>query len=242
MFSLLGAPALSQFRLEKLLSALQSADSRVRAIRARWIHFVDAPQPLSPPELDLLGKLLTYGPRTEAPEASGRKLIVTPRTGTVSPWSSKATDIAHVCGLGGVRRLERGTLYTIEAAGRLDATSLSRAAAHLHDRMTESFWVDAEPSGMFHEAAARPLRVVRLQPDGRAALAQANEAWGLALSREEIDYLVAAFGELGRDPTDVELMMFAQANSEHCRHKIFNAEFRIDGVKMPESMFALIRA
>src|SRR6202167_405849 len=117
MFSLLGAPALSQFRLEKLLSALQAADSRVRAIRARWIHFVDAPQALSPPELELLGKLLTYGPRTGAHEDGGRKLIVTPRTGTVSPWSSKATDIARVCGLGGVGRLERGTVYYLEAAG-----------------------------------------------------------------------------------------------------------------------------
>ena len=242
MFSLLGAPALSQFRLEKLLSAVQSADSRVRAIRARWIHFVDSGQQLSAQELQLLAKLLTYGPRCEAHEYSGRKLIVTPRTGTVSPWSSKATDIAHVCGLSGVRRLERGTVYYIEAAQRLDAASLSRAAAHLHDRMTESFWIDAEPSGMFDAGAARPLRVVRLQPNGRAALAQANAQWGLALSGEEIDYLLAAFGELKRDPTDVELMMFAQANSEHCRHKIFNADFRIDGANMPLSMFALIRA
>jgi phosphoribosylformylglycinamidine synthase len=242
MFSLLGAPALSQFRLEKLLAAVRSADLPIRAIRARWIHFVDAPEALSPPEFDLLGKLLAYGPRSHTHEDSGRKLIVTPRSGTVSPWSSKATDIAHVCGLRGVRRLERGTLYYIEAAGRLDAADMSRTAAHLHDRMTESFWVDAEPTGMFHEAAARPLRVVSLRPNGHAALARANQEWGLALSREEIDYLVGAFGELGRDPTDVELMMFAQANSEHCRHKIFNAEFRIDGVKMPESMFALIRA
>jgi phosphoribosylformylglycinamidine synthase len=242
MFSLLGAPALSQFRLDKLLSAVRESDSRVRALRARWIHFVDSAQALSAPQLDLLGKLLTYGPRSQGHQDGGQQLLVTPRTGTVSPWSSKATDIAQVCGLGGVRRLERGTLYYIEALARLDAADMSRIAAHLHDRMTESFWVDAEPIGMFHAAAPRPLRVVRLGTNGHAALAQANHAWGLALSREEIDYLVAAFGALGRDPTDVELMMFAQANSEHCRHKIFNAEFRIDGAKMQESMFALIRA
>jgi phosphoribosylformylglycinamidine synthase len=242
MLSLLGGPALSPFRLEKLLSVVQAADPRVRAIRARFIHFVDAPGDLSPAQLELLGKLLTYGPRAQSHQEGGQQLIVTPRTGTVSPWSSKATDIAHVCGLGGIRRLERGTLYYIEASVGLDAASLSRAAAHLHDRMTESFWVEAEPVGMFHEAPARPLRVVSLRPNGHAALAQANQEWGLALSREEIDYLVGAFGELGRDPTDVELMMFAQANSEHCRHKIFNAEFRIDGADMPDSMFALIRA
>jgi phosphoribosylformylglycinamidine synthase len=242
MFSVPGAPALSQFRVDKLLSTLQAVDARVRAVRARWVHFVDAAQPLSGPELELLGKLLTYGPRAPNQADAGRPLLVTPRTGTVSPWSSKATDIAHVCGLKNVRRLERGTLYALDATAPLEVSDLSRLAAFLHDRMTESFWTDADPKGMFHAAAARPLRVVRLGQDGRAALKRANEEWGLALSLEEIDYLVAAFTTLGRDPTDVELMMFAQANSEHCRHKIFNAEFEVDGAKMPESMFAMIRA
>ncbi len=111
-----------------------------------------------------------------------------------------------------------------------------RSAALLHDRMTESFWLDTLEPDLFRTRAPRPLRVVTLGEDGRGALARANAAWGLALSSDEIDYLVSAFGKLGRDPTDVELMMFAQANSEHCRHKIFNAEFVIDGVRMPMSL------
>jgi phosphoribosylformylglycinamidine synthase len=249
MFSLLGAPALSQFRLDKLLRLLQARDARVRAISSRHIHFVDVVQPLNEHELELLGKLLTYGPPSHLHADRGRQLLVTPRVGTESPWSSKATDIAHVCGLGNIRRLERGTLYFIEAAAEIATGELLALGALLQDRMTESIWVDTaggggvmEPQGLFHSAAARPLRLVALGQDGRAALARANAEWGLALSRDEIDYLVTAFGKLGRDPTDVELMMFAQANSEHCRHKIFNAEFIVDGVPMPLSPFAMIRA
>jgi phosphoribosylformylglycinamidine synthase len=240
MFSLLGAAALSQFRLDQLLRLLQTADSRVTGISARHIHFVDVSQPLDENELEVLGKLLTYGPRVHLHSDRGQRLLVTPRVGTVSPWSSKATDIARVCGLGAVRRLERGTLYFIEAAAEL--AGWQHLGALLHDRMTESVWVGTTEPGLFHSAAARPLRVVALGADGHAALAEANARWGLALSADEIDYLVGAFGTLGRDPTDVELMMFAQANSEHCRHKIFNAEFIVDGVPMPLSLFAMIRA
>jgi phosphoribosylformylglycinamidine synthase len=243
MFSLLGAPALSQFRLDKLLHSLRARDSRVSAVASRLVHFIDAAQELNESELELLDKLLTYGPRPHLQAERGQRLLVTPRLGTVSPWSSKATDIAHVCGLKGVRRLERGTLYFIDAAGVLTDTELRELGALLHDRMTESLWVDTvDPDGLFHAAAPRPLRVVALGKEGHAALARANAAWGLALSGDEIDYLVTAFGKLGRDPTDVELMMFAQANSEHCRHKIFNAEFIIDGEKMQSSLFAMVRA
>jgi phosphoribosylformylglycinamidine synthase len=243
MFSLLGAPALSQFRLDKLLPALQEEDPRVRSIASRLIHFVDASRTLDEREAALLGKLLTYGPCAQPHPETGRRLLVTPRVGTQSPWSSKATDIAHVCGLAAVRRLERGTLYFIDATADLDAAAMRRLGAVLHDRMTESIWIDTiEPQGLFHAAAARPLRIVALGSDGHAALARANHDWGLALSREEIEYLVTAFGKLHRDPTDVELMMFAQANSEHCRHKIFNAEFIVDGTRMPQSLFAMIRA
>ena len=243
MFSLLGAPALSQFRIDKLLHSLQARNARVLAVTSRLIHFVDAAQPLSESELELLGKLLTYGPRAHLQAERGQRLLVTPRVGTVSPWSSKATDIAKVCGLKCVRRLERGTLYFIDSAARLSEPELRELGALLHDRMTESLFLDTlEPKGLFHAAPPRPLRVVPLGEDGHAALARANGAWGLALSSAEIDYLVAAFGKLGRDPTDVELMMFAQANSEHCRHKIFNAEFIVDGVQMPMSLFAMIRA
>src|SRR5882672_3580602 len=247
MFSLLGAPALSQFRLDKLLGSLQARDSRVSGISSRYIHFADAPQALDENELELLGKLLTYGPRGHRHTDRGRQLLVTPRVGTVSPWSSKATDIAHVCGLERIRRLERGTLYFLEAAAELSSDELKGLGALLHDRMTESVWIGAdgrpiEPLELFEPSAARPLRVVTFGSDGHAALARANAEWGLALSDDEIDYLVTAFGKLGRDPTDVELMMFAQANSEHCRHKIFNAEFIVDGASMPLSLFAMIRA
>jgi phosphoribosylformylglycinamidine synthase len=242
MFSLPGAPALSQFRIEQLLRSLRARDPRVTGLGSRWLHYIDESRPLQAAERSLLEKLLTYGPRAAATADRGQRLLVTPRVGTESPWSSKATDIAHVCGLKAVRRVERGTLYFIESKALLEPAELERLAVLLHDRMTESVWIDClDPAGLFHRAAARPLRMVSLGKDGHAALAIANRDWGLALSSEEIDYLVGAFGELRRDPTDVELMMFAQANSEHCRHKIFNADFIIDGVAMPASLFAMIR-
>ncbi len=243
MFSLFGAPALSQFRLDHLLRVLRARNPTVTALSSRWLHFVDASRPLSAPEAALLDRLLTYGSRIKPPVHGGQRVLVTPRVGTESPWSSKATDIAHVCGLEAVRRLERGTVYFIEADAALSPNELKTLAEHLHDRMTESVWIDSiDPEGLFHGAAGRPLRIVALGGDGHAALARANRDWGLALSADEIDYLVAAFGKLKRDPTDVELMMFAQANSEHCRHKIFNAEFIVDGAVQPMSLFAMIRA
>ncbi len=246
MFSLFGAPALSQFRLDQVLRTLTSSEPRVQGLAARWMHFVDTSRPLNEPELELLGKLLTYGPRVpaelqELPQ--GVRVLVTPRIGTESPWSSKATDIVHVCGLQAVTRVERGSVYFIQTAAPLDRAELHGLAAHLHDRMTESVWIDTlEPAGLFHAAPPRGLRRVVLGEHGREALARVNQQWGLALSGEEIDYLVQAFGRMGRNPTDVELMMFAQANSEHCRHKIFNAQFIIDGKPMPASLFAMIRA
>ena len=243
MFSLLGASALSQFRLDKLLYALQARDGRVTGISARFMHFADTARSLNENELEILGKLLTYGPASQQHVERGQRLLVTPRMGTVSPWSSKATDIAHVCGLDSVRRLERGTLYFIESTVALVPRELESLAELLHDRMTESVWTATDqPEGLFHAGAARPLRTVALGGDGHDALARANASWGLALSEDEIDYLVTAFGQLRRDPTDVELMMFAQANSEHCRHKIFNARFIVDGSAMPLSLFDMIRA
>ncbi|HTB27888.1 MAG TPA: phosphoribosylformylglycinamidine synthase, partial [Steroidobacteraceae bacterium] len=242
MFSLLGAPALSQFRLEKLLQLLRAREPRVVAVSSRLVHFVDAARTLDESQLEVLGKLLTYGPRPHAQAERGRKLLVTPRLGTVSPWSSKATDIARVCGLADVRRLERGTVYFLQSSSPLEDAEFESLGALLHDRMTESLWIDTMEPELFGAAAPRPLRLVTLGRDGHAALARANAEWGLALSAEEIDYLVAAFGKLGRDPTDVELMMFAQANSEHCRHKIFNADFIVDGAPRPASLFGMIRA
>ena len=243
MLSLLGAPALSQFRLDQLLGTVREAHPDISGLSARFVHFVEVSRPLSEAELELLDRLLTYGPRLRLSDERGQPLLVTPRLGTVSPWSSKATDIAHVCGLKPVRRLERGTLFRLEAAAPLAPEALRAIGAWLHDRMTESLWIDTQtPEGLFEAERPRPLRIVSLKSDGRAALERANAAWGLALSQEEIDYLLEAFTVLGRDPSDVELMMFAQANSEHCRHKIFNAEFVIDGVAMPDSLFAMIRA
>jgi phosphoribosylformylglycinamidine synthase len=142
MFSLFGAPALSQFRLDHLLIALRAQDPRVTTLSSRWLHFVDASRPLTDPELGLLGKLLTYGSRIATPEHGGRRILVTPRVGTESPWSSKATDIVHVCGLDAVRRVERGTAYFVESTEALEAEDLRKLAAHLHDRMTESIWID----------------------------------------------------------------------------------------------------
>ena len=251
MFSLFGAPALSQFRIDQLLRALRTEEPRVSSLASRWVHFVDAARTLSDSELDVLGRLLTYGPRDSTagqipplPDSgTGHRILVTPRVGTESPWSSKATNILQVCGLGAVTRVERGTMYFIESAAALRPAALNALAAHLHDRMTESVWADsAAPEGLFHAAAPRELRHVALGADGHAALARANQDWGLALSSDEIDYLVKAFRALRRDPTDVELMMFAQANSEHCRHKIFNAEFIVDDSPMPLSLFAMIRS
>jgi phosphoribosylformylglycinamidine synthase len=245
MFSLYGAPALSQFRLDQLIRQLQARSPRVKSVASRWVHFIDAARELDAAETGVLEKLLTYGARESRlePPQGQHTILVTPRVGTVSPWSSKATDIFKVCGLGAVNRVERGTQYSLHTEGPLGADELQALAALLHDRMTESTWIDSlDPKGLFHAAAARPLRTVPLTEQGPAALRQANEEWGLALSEDEIDYLAAAFGKMARNPTDVELMMFAQANSEHCRHKIFNASFHIDGEAMPKSLFDMIRA
>ena len=159
MFSLLGAPALSQFRLDKLLQSLQARDARVRAVASRLIHFVDAARPLDESALELLGKLLTYGPRAHLQAERGRSVLVTPRSGTVSPWSSKATDIAQVCGLDCVRRLERGVVYFLDTAEPLEDAALRSLGALLHDRMTESLWLDTlEPRSVSRRRAASPAR------------------------------------------------------------------------------------
>ncbi len=250
VFSRLGSAALSEFRLDKLQGRLRAADARVVRVRARFVHFVTVSAPLDAAALALLDRLLTYGPQSESGDrepgaptgAPPYELTVTPRLGTLSPWSSKATDITHVCGLGSVRRVERGTVYFIEASAPLSAADLDALGASLHDRMTESVWPQIPtPEVLFAATRARPLRIVPLATEGRGALERANRDWGLALSDQEIAYLVAAFAAESRDPSDAELMMFAQANSEHCRHKIFNAAFRVDGVPMPQTLFDMIR-
>jgi phosphoribosylformylglycinamidine synthase len=243
MIELPGALAVSDFRIAKLRPVLEKLNPGLADIRARFVHFVDLERDLDSHERTLLDRLLTYGPREPegVAQISGSEIIVVPRFGTISPWSSKATDIARVCGLEAVRRIERGIAWTLVTPSRLPAEQLRALAAPLFDRMTETVLLDhAEAARLFAHEPTRPLRTVSLAA-GRDALVQANVELGLALSDDEIDYLVKNFAALKRDPTDVELMMFAQANSEHCRHKIFNADWIIDGQKQPKSLFAMIR-
>ena len=251
IFSIDGGNALSDFRAPALLARVQAVVPRISAVHARHVHWVWCDQPLGGDQREKLLALLTYGDPYRGP-SEGELVVVTPRLGTVSPWASKATDIAHNCGLG-IKRVERVTAYwlTLKAGliGNLTggAKPLSEAerlavAAVLHDRMTESVVFEhAAAARLFVELAEKPMERVDVLGQGRAALAAANMSFGLALSDDEIDYLVDAFVKLQRNPTDVELMMFAQANSEHCRHKIFNADFVIDGQPQPLSMFGMIR-
>ena len=239
-----GGNALTPFRSQQLLAQIQRAAPKVRAISARFIHWVESDQPLDVASQQQLQQLLTYGEPFSRQGVADATIIVTPRIGTVSPWASKATDIARNCGLtedAGVRRVERGTEYFLHGAALSDAQRQA-VAALLHDRMTESVLPSLEAAkNLFTHLDPVPMEYVDVLGGGRAALEQANRAWGLALVDDEIDYLVKAFGDLQRNPTDVELMMFAQANSEHCRHKIFNAEFFIDGQKQDKSLFGMIR-
>ncbi|MBI2380841.1 MAG: phosphoribosylformylglycinamidine synthase [Gammaproteobacteria bacterium] len=252
MLILRGAPALSAFRLEKLLKACRQVAPELTGVYAEFVHFAEIDGELSLPERQILDSLLVYGPRLETGSTEGQMLLVTPRFGTLSPWSSKATDIARICGLNKLNRIERGLAYYFlvdkgqvdkgQAEKPLAAEALERIAAMLHDRMTEAVLTDLDQAaGLFRHEAPRELKTVDVLEGGRAALAKANRELGLALAEDEIDYLVQAFGGLQRNPTDVELMMFAQANSEHCRHKIFNASWDIDGEAMNKSLFAMIK-
>ncbi|MBS4639954.1 phosphoribosylformylglycinamidine synthase [Aeromonas media] len=237
-----GAPALSEFRVHKLLQSCAQRGVEIADVYAEYVHFAELSSPLSPPERATLGQLLRYGPTIPEHTPSGQLFLVTPRPGTISPWSSKATDIAHNCGLHQVKRLERGIAYYVQAKGELTAAQRGEVAALLHDRMMET--VFDEPSqavALFAHHEPRPFTQVDVLGGGRAALASANVELGLALADDEIDYLVENFTRLGRNPNDIELYMFAQANSEHCRHKIFNADWTIDGEAQPKSLFKMIK-
>jgi phosphoribosylformylglycinamidine synthase len=241
-----GGNALSDFRAAALLPQLQAVNPRVTGVAARFVHVV-SPE-AGAVDADRLGALLTYGDPYQGPVDDGELIVVMPRLGTVSPWASKATDIARNCGLL-LHRVERVTEFRLSlktgllgGAKPLTADERQAAALLLHDRMTESVAFErAAAAHLFDPQPAPPLVHVDVLGRGREALDEANAEFGLALSADEIDYLVAAFRKLGRNPSDVELMMFAQANSEHCRHKIFNAEFVIDGALEPHSMFGMIR-
>jgi phosphoribosylformylglycinamidine synthase len=251
MLFLDGPRAFSTFRLEKLAGAIAREVPGLEALSARCVHLVELGESggeggLSAAERRKLDQLLDYGeaPASDHP-APQDTLIVTPRIGTRSPWSTKATDIMHRCGLERIRRVERGVLWS--PRGRDPSTPFTGPdfdvfARHLHDPMTESVFRRREEVGrLFDHAEPAPLLSVPLLEEGRGSLERANLDWGLALSEDEIDYLVEQYRRLNRNPTDVELMMFAQVNSEHCRHKIFNADWTIDGRSRPHSLFEMIK-
>jgi phosphoribosylformylglycinamidine synthase len=229
LIKLRGAAAFSASRLSRLQALVG-----IPLAAEHW-YFVETDDPLGDAELVRLKDLLDI-PANPPQEPPGTLILVTPRLGTISPWASKATDIAHNCGFAAIKRIERGIAYHAQGGEK------SALAGRLHDRMTESVLdsIDAAEQ-LFHHVAPQPLTTVDVMVGGRVALAQANGELGLALSEDEIDYLVENFTKVGRNPTDVELMMFAQANSEHCRHKIFNASWTVDGADQPLSLFGMIR-
>ena len=241
-----GGNALSDFRIQQLLPRLCAIAPQIKGLSARFVHLAASEKAWDSKQQQFLTALLTYGEPAH-PEQDGVSLIVTPRFGTVSPWASKATDIAHNCGLE-LKRIERITEFRIQlndgllSKARLTPEQLAQVADVLHDRMTESVMRSREEAmGLFTELQPAAMEQVDVLSGGRAALEDANTRWGLALADDEMAYLVTSFEQLQRNPTDVELMMFAQANSEHCRHKIFNADFTIDGVTQPHSLFGMIR-
>jgi len=243
-----GGNALSAFRAQAVLTRLQASVPRIKAVQARYLHWVASRQPLDAAQSAQLGALLQYGEGASTATPGQALVVVTPRLGTLSPWASKATDIAHNCGFA-IERVERCTEFSLAldkpllgSAKPLSEAEWQAVAGVLHDRMTESVLRSRDDARhLFDTKEAQPLARVDVLGLGKQALEQANADWGLALSGDEIDYLQDAFTQLGRNPSDVELMMFAQANSEHCRHKIFNASFVIDGAAQPLSMFGMIR-
>ena len=236
LLTLPGPPALSRFRLKKVLAELRTQTPGVAGVYAEYLHILELGDALTPEAQARSESLLRYGPRTDLPEPIGAPFcVVLPRPGTISPWSSKATDIFDICDLKAVRRVERGVRWLIE--GEADPA----LSVLLHDRMTQVAVFDEDFQSMFDAHDPRSFQTIAVMDGGRRALAVANVELGLALNDDEIDYLDAAYRDLGRDPSDVELMMFAQANSEHCRHKIFNADWTVDGESVSRSLFAMIR-
>ncbi len=232
-----GSPALSQFRLERLHREIRATVPTLEAIAAHTLYLVWAQTALQAPALARLEQVLALAP--SIPDDDALQLFVTPRRGTLSPWSTKATEIAHNSGLADVIRIEHGTKWTFAGVDENAARLLS---PHIHDRMTQSVWrSEAELERLANEQAPRQLQTIALSDQGMQALVAANEVLGLALNAAEISYLSDRYAELERDPTDIELMMFAQANSEHCRHKIFNAQWTVNGDQKASSLFAMIR-
>jgi len=243
MLVLRGAPALSDFRLHKLQQRFSASLNAVVSVYTEFVHIADVSDVLNTSEQGVLNNLLRYGPHLAEHEPAGDAFWIFPRTGTISPWSTKATDIAKHCGLDKVRRLERGIVFYLQVAGAsLSPEQAAQLKPLLHDRMTEMVFFDTDSlAALFEVANPSKLQVIDVLGQGKSALIEANSHLGLALSDDEMDYLTESFTDLKRNPHDIELMMFAQANSEHCRHKIFNADWVIDGEQQDRSLFSMIR-
>ena len=241
MLILSGTKALSEYRLKQLITQLKTIHPSVNHLSARFVHFIDVDTQLSDQEQDKLSNLLSYGNDVSDEQIQGQTFLVIPRPGTISPWSSKATEISERCGLLAVKRIERGVEYIVSSDKPLNSECEDKIKFLIHDRMVQTVFESIDGLDLFVSHDPQPLQTVSVVEQGRNALVEANTKLGLALSDDEIDYLTDSFQTLGRNPTDVELMMFAQANSEHCRHKIFNASWTIDGEEQAKSLFAMIR-
>ncbi len=242
--SLRGSPALSQFRLDKLYASLKTSTPNIAHIYAEFVHFAFSENALDEMQQNTLKQILTYGPQAKVEAPAGELFLIIPRIGTISPWASRATDIANNCGLVDILRLERGVAFYVTTTNGKALTESEKATlkTQIHDRMTEQVFGDLnDAQKLYHAATPAPLSTIDILQGGKAALNAANNNMGLALSPDEVDYLLENFSKIGRNPTDVELMMFAQANSEHCRHKIFNADWIIDGEAQDISLFGMIR-
>ena len=243
MVCITGQRALSDFRIKKLNTVLSKIDADVILLDVFYQYYVQLNSALDAEHHErLVALLLSDEPVIKLDEAT-RKIRVVPRIGTISAWSSKATDITHACGLDMISRIERGVCYTFSAPETITPEQIQKIEQALHDRMTESVLTDDnQADSLFIQQAPQPITVVELLTEGKSALQNANQELGLALSDDEIDYLCEHYQAMNRNPTDAELMMFAQANSEHCRHKIFNADWIIDGDERPEKLFAMIKS
>jgi len=244
MISLRGSAALSPFRIEKIQKKLDESCPNIGHVYAEFWHFAWVESALSAEQENTLNQILTYGPSMQAEDAQGELILVLPRVGTISPWASRATDIVQHCGLPEIQRVERGIAYYVKTKNGqvLSAAERQLLLPLIHDRMTESVFAALDDAQkLYHTDSPAPLCTVDILQGGKAALNEANSDMGLALSPDEVDYLFDNFSRMQRNPTDVELMMFAQANSEHCRHKIFNADWVIDGEQQEISLFGMIR-
>lgn len=242
MIILRGSSALSEFRLKKLLQDFNKTEPLVKNVYAEFTHIVNLSKDLSSEEAETLNKILHYGPTRESISPKGTLFVVSPRPGTISPWSSKATDIAHICGLTAILRIERAIAYYVDFNQAPSEKVWKQVASKIHDRMTQNVFERFDDLDvLFRHDTPKPLLEVPVLTEGKEALVRADKELGLALAADEIDYLVENFKALNRNPSDVELMMFAQANSEHCRHKVFGAEWTIDGNKKDKSLFQMIK-